>query len=95
MQRHGAPAAVRNGCLRFPDPASIPPTVSFGFQTGDLVRTVVSLSAGRWTGRVLVRATRAFDISAQGRRVAQGISFTQRRILHGTENGRISKNVDA
>ncbi|PSR23824.1 MAG: hypothetical protein C7B45_02085 [Sulfobacillus acidophilus] len=54
-----------------------------GFQTGDLVRAVVPQGkyAGTWTGRVLVRATGFFDISVQGKRVAQGIAYKHCRIL--------------
>ena len=57
--------------------------VHFGFQTGDLVRAVVPKGtyAGTHTGRVLVRATGSFDLSAQGRRIAQGISYKPCRIL--------------
>ncbi len=48
--------------------------VHFGFQTGDLIRAVVPKGkyAGTWTVRVLVRANGSFDISVQGRRIAQG-----------------------
>lgn len=55
----------------------------FGFQTGDLVRAVVPKGkyAGTHTGRVSVRANGSFDISAQGRRIAQGISYKSCRVL--------------
>ncbi len=55
----------------------------FGVQTGDLVRAVVPKGkyAGTHTGRVLARASGSFDLSAQGRRIAQGISYKYCRII--------------
>ena len=55
----------------------------FGFQTGDLVVAMVPRGqyAGVWRGRVLVRATGRFDISADGQRVATGVSHKYCRML--------------
>ena len=55
----------------------------FGFQTGDGVQAIVPRGkyAGTHTGRVLVRASGSFDLSAQGRRIAQGISYKYCRIV--------------
>ena len=60
----------------------------FGFQTGDLVKAVVPRGkyAGTWVGRLLVRASGSFDVSAQGHRVAQGISYKYCRVLQ-RQNG--------
>ncbi len=57
--------------------------VHFGFQTGDTVKAVVPRGkyTGTHTGRVLVRASGSFDISADGQRIAQGISYKHCRIL--------------
>ena len=56
----------------------------FGFQTGDLVQAIIPRGkyAGTYTGRVLVRASGSFDISSDGRRVAQGVSYKYCRIIH-------------
>ena len=57
--------------------------VHFGFQTGDTVKAVVP--RGKYTGtpagRVLVRASGSFDLSADGQRIAQGIAHKPCRIL--------------
>jgi len=57
--------------------------VHWGFRTGDLVRAVVPKGkyAGTWAGRVVVRTNGFFDLSAQGRRIAQGVSYKYCRIL--------------
>ncbi len=57
--------------------------IPFGFRTGDLVVAPVSCGkyAGVWTGRVSIRASGSFDITAGGRRVAQGISRRYCRTL--------------
>ena len=55
----------------------------FGFQTGDLVVATVPQGkyAGVWRGRVSVRATGRFDISADGQRIAAGVSHKYCRVL--------------
>ena len=61
--------------------------VHFRFQTGDTVKSNVPRGkyAGTHTGRVLVRATGRFDITTDGRRAAQGISYKHCRVLqHNT-----------
>ena len=57
--------------------------VYFGFQTGDLVKAIVPRGkyVGTHTGRILVRASGSFDISSDGRRVAQGVSYKYCRII--------------
>ncbi len=57
--------------------------IHFGFQTGDPVKAVVPRGkyTGTHTGRVLVRASGSFDLSADGQRIAQGISYKHCRIL--------------
>jgi hypothetical protein len=57
--------------------------VFWGFQTGDMVKAVVThgTKIGTYEGRVLVRASGRFDIvTATGR--VQGISWQQCRLLH-------------
>ena len=55
----------------------------FGFHTGDLIQAIIPRGkyTGPWTGRVSVRASGSFDISAEGRRVAQGVSHQHCRVL--------------
>lgn len=55
----------------------------FGFQTGDMVRAVVTTGkkAGIYTGRVLVRASGSFDIVTTHRRVT-GISHRYCSAIH-------------
>lgn len=58
----------------------------FGFQTGDMVETVVTRGkkAGRYVGRVAVRSTGSFNIkTSQG--TVQGISHKHCRILQKTD----------
>jgi hypothetical protein len=72
--------------------------VHWGFQTGDLIRAVVPNGkyAGTWTGRVLVRANGSFDLSVQGRRIAQGMSHKYCRILQRNEGwAHVQKPVSA
>ncbi|MCI0709621.1 MAG: HNH endonuclease [Chloroflexi bacterium] len=54
-----------------------------GFQTGDMVRAVVTSGkkAGTYTGRVAVRASGFFDIKTVND-TAQGISYRDCRIMH-------------
>lgn len=57
----------------------------YGFATGEIVRAVVpsGKKAGRYEGRVLVRASGSFDLQTRGGRV-QGISYRYCRIIaHG------------
>lgn len=72
--------------------------IHFGFQTGDLVVAMVPRGkyAGRWTGRVLIRANGRFDVSAGGKRIAQGISHKYCRILQHQEGWRYeSQHISA
>jgi len=57
--------------------------VHFGFPTGDTVTAVVPRAkyTGTHTVRVLVPASGSFDLSAEGPRIAQGISDTHCPIL--------------
>lgn len=56
----------------------------FGFQTGDLVIADIPKGkyAGRWIGRVAVRASGYFDIKdGLGKRICQGISHKYMKVL--------------
>ena len=72
--------------------------IHFGFQTGDFVVATVPRGkyAGVWKGRVLIWANGRFDVSAGGKRIAQGISHKYCRIVQHQEGWRYeSKSVSA
>ena len=72
--------------------------IHFGFQTGDWVVATVPRGkyAGRWKGRVLIRANGRFDVSAGGKRIAHGISHKYCRTLQHQEGWRYeSKSISA
>ncbi|WP_156023639.1 hypothetical protein [Sulfobacillus thermosulfidooxidans] len=71
---------MRRQCLWLPEPVSIPAEVR---RWGDLVVAMVPCGqyAGRWTGRVLIRAHGRFDSAAGGKRIVQGISHKYCRLL--------------
>ncbi len=67
----------------------------FGFQTGDMVRAVVTKGkkVGRYVGRVLVRATGSFDIrTSQGR--VQGISHRSCTSVHRNDGYSYQKGTN-
>jgi 5-methylcytosine-specific restriction endonuclease McrA len=66
-----------------------------GFQTGDIVRAVVTIGKkqGRYTGRVLVRASGSFDIRTKHSRV-QGISHRFCTPVHRCDGYRYTKGAD-
>ena len=70
----------------FPRTASKAARVVKGFQTGDLIRVVVShgKKAGTYVGRVAVRATGSFNITTVNGTV-QGISYRFCRLLHRSD----------
>jgi 5-methylcytosine-specific restriction endonuclease McrA len=55
-----------------------------GFQTGDMVKAVVTsgVKRGNYVGRVAVRATGSFNITTKAGKTVQGISHRQCRVLH-------------
>ncbi len=57
--------------------------VLFGFQTGDIVKAIVTngKKVGTYTGRIAVRATGSFNISAKAHLI-QGISHRFCKIIH-------------
>jgi hypothetical protein len=66
----------------------------FGFQTGDVVEAVVPKGkyAGKWTGRVAVRASGYFDLKdSSGKRICQGISHKYCRLVQKTDGWQYDK----
>ena len=60
----------------------------FGFQTGDMVMAEIpgGKYAGRWAGRVAVRASGYFDVKGgDGRRVCQGVCWKHLRIVQRSD----------
>lgn len=57
-----------------------------GFQTGDIVRAVVTAGkkVGQYTGRVAVRASGSFDIKTSNETI-QGISWKYCRVVHAAD----------
>lgn len=60
-----------------------------GFQTGDMVKAVVThgIKAGSYTGRVAVRATGSFNLTTENQTV-QGVSHCFCRIIHRCDSYR-------
>jgi len=60
--------------------------IHFGFQTGDIIKAVVTKGkkVGTYIGRVLCRATGSFDISTKTGRV-EGISHKYCSPIHGKD----------
>lgn len=69
---------------------------SYGFQTGDMVRAVVTTGSrqGVYTGRVLVRATGSFDLAREHERL-QGISHRFCSTLHRCDGYSYQKGTAA
>ncbi|NHM28002.1 HNH endonuclease [Desulfofundulus sp. TPOSR] len=66
----------------------------FGFTTGDLVMAEVPEGkyAGRWVGRVAVRASGYFDIKdGSGKRICQGISYRHIKLLQRADGWQYEK----
>lgn len=66
----------------------------FGFMTGGMVVTEVPKGkyAGRWAGRVAVRASGYFDIKdSSGRRICQGISHRHMKVLQRADGWQYEK----
>lgn len=66
----------------------------FGFTTGDLVAAEVPEGkyAGRWVGRVAVRASGHFDIKdSSGHRVCQGVSYRYMKLLQRADGWQYEK----
>lgn len=66
----------------------------FGFMTGDLVVADIPKGkyAGRWVGRVAVRASGYFDVKdGSGRRLCQGVSYRYMRVLQRADGWQYEK----
>jgi len=66
----------------------------FGFMTGDMVLADApgGKYAGKWVGRVAVRASGYFDIKdGLGKRMCQGISWKHARLLQRTDGWQYEK----
>lgn len=83
---HGSRQMCRMDRYGFPRTAPKAARVVKGFQTGDLIRVVVShgKKAGTYVGRVAVRATGSFNITTVNGTV-QGISYRFCRLLHRSD----------
>jgi 5-methylcytosine-specific restriction endonuclease McrA len=80
---HGSRQMCRMDKFGFPRTSAKGAKTVHGFQTGDLVRAVVTngKKAGRYTGRVAVRASGSFNLTTRTGTV-QGISFKFCRPIH-------------
>ena len=67
----------------------------FGFQTGDMVRAIVTSGskAGTYVGKVAVRATGSFNITTTTGTV-QGISHKYCRIIHHADGYAYNEQED-
>ncbi|MTJ15213.1 HNH endonuclease [Anabaena sp. UHCC 0187] len=79
---HGTRQMCRTDKFGFP--SRYVPRIKFvkGFQTGDIVKAIVTTGKkiGKYIGRVAVRATGSFNISAS--KLVQGISYKYCKIIH-------------
>ncbi|MBS9390911.1 MAG: RRXRR domain-containing protein [Dolichospermum sp. WA123] len=79
---HGTRQMCRTDKFGFP--SRYVPRIKFvkGFQTGDIVKAIVTTGnkIGKYIGRVAVRATGSFNISAS--KLVQGISYKYCKIIH-------------
>ena len=71
-----------------PDPRANPKSckVVHGFQTGDIVKAIVTSGkkVGTYVGKVAVRATGSFNITTQ-KETVQGIGYKQCTTIHKTD----------
>lgn len=58
-----------------------------GFQTGDMVKAIVTkgVKVGTYVGRVAVRATGWFNVTTKAHRTVEGISYRACTLLHSTD----------
>jgi 5-methylcytosine-specific restriction endonuclease McrA len=68
-----------------------------GFQTGDMVKAVVTsgVKSGTYIGRVSVRATGSFNITTKEGKTVQGISHRHCTVLHTCDGYSYQKGVTA
>ncbi len=80
---HGTRQSCRTDKYGFPNRHCAREKVYFGFQTGDIVKAVVTTGrkVGTYTGRIAVRATGSFNISVKDGLI-QGISHRFCKIIH-------------
>ena len=80
---HGNRQVCRTDKFGFPKQHKTRQNIHFGFQTGDIVKAVVTKGkkAGTHVGKVACRATGSFNIATLAGLV-QGISHKTCRILH-------------
>lgn len=85
-QGHGARQACRTDKFGFPN--RYVPRFKFvqGFQTGDIVKAIVTSGKkiGTYIGRVAVRSTGSFNISTSTDLI-QGISYKYCRVIHAKD----------
>ena len=80
---HGSRQMCRMDTYGFPRTGAKGAKKVFGFQTGDMVRAVVTNGSkvGTYVGKVAVRTTGSFNITTQ-KDTIQGISYKHCRIIH-------------
>ena len=83
---HGSRQSCGTDKFGFPTRHSSRKKVHFGFQTGDIVKAVVTTGKkiGKYIGRIATRATGSFNISAKKEKV-QGISHNFCKLIHSKD----------
>ncbi len=80
---HGTRQSCRTDKFGFPNRHCSRTKFQFGFQTGDIVKAVVTSGKkiGEYVGRIAIRATGSFNISTE-KRLVQGISHKYCKHIH-------------
>ena len=92
---HGSRQACGTDKYGFPTRHSSRKKVHFGFQTGDIVKAVVTVGkkVGTYVGRIATRVTGSFNISTKKEKV-QGISYKYCKLIYSKDGYSYAFNVE-
>lgn len=83
---HGSRQSCRTDKFGFPNRHVPREKIHFGFQTGDMIRAVVTTGKkiGNYVGKVAIRSSGSFNVSAK-KGLVQGISYKFCKRIHAKD----------
>lgn len=80
---HGTRQMCRTDKYGFPNRHCSRTKIHFGFQTGDIVKAIVTKGKkiGKYIGRIAIRATGSFNLNTR-KELVQGVSYKYCKIIH-------------